>query len=181
MKRNLKQQITELHKEGLNYNQIQEKLQCSKGTISYHLGDGQKAKTLERTKKLRGEDPSYKKVNEFSNLTYRDRHSGNSRTRLFQDPLSNKSSDLKAERSFTFKDVLLKGDKCYLTGRDLDFSDTQSYHLDHIIPRSKGGSLTLDNCGLTCSQANYAKGNMMLEEFFKLCIDVVKHNKLSLE
>jgi DNA-binding CsgD family transcriptional regulator len=41
----VKEKILELKKEGKSYRQIQKILNCSKGTISYHLGENQKEKT----------------------------------------------------------------------------------------------------------------------------------------
>ena len=49
----LKESILELHKQGFSYNQIKEKLGCSKGTIAYYLGFGQKEKNIQRQKKYR--------------------------------------------------------------------------------------------------------------------------------
>lgn len=40
-----KEEIFRLRAEGKSYNEIAEQLGCSKGTISYHLGYGQKEKT----------------------------------------------------------------------------------------------------------------------------------------
>jgi len=37
-----KENILKLRAEGKTYTEIQKILGCSKGTISYHLGDGQK-------------------------------------------------------------------------------------------------------------------------------------------
>ena len=45
--------IKTLRKKGLTYNEIKEKLKCSKGTISYHLGRGQKKKSYERTREIK--------------------------------------------------------------------------------------------------------------------------------
>ena len=53
MKPDHKDQIIKLRKEGKTYGEIQEILGCSKGTISYHVGAGQKEKTQQRTKKNR--------------------------------------------------------------------------------------------------------------------------------
>jgi 5-methylcytosine-specific restriction endonuclease McrA len=77
---------------------------------------------------------------------------------------------------FKVKDLLEKiGDHpiCQLTGRRIDLSDGPSYHLDHIIPKTKGGSNDLDNCQLLCKQANQAKANMLTEEFIQLCREVL--------
>lgn len=48
-----KENILRLRAEGKSYRQIQDILGCSKGTIAYHLGPGQKDKTKERNKDLR--------------------------------------------------------------------------------------------------------------------------------
>lgn len=48
-----KENILKLHAEGKSYRQIQEILNCSKGTIAYHLGKGQKEKTRSRTTRSR--------------------------------------------------------------------------------------------------------------------------------
>lgn len=66
---------------------------------------------------------------------------------------------------------------CYLTGRKIDLEDGRSYHLDHIIPRSKGGDNSIDNCGLACKSANQAKTDLTLEEFVQLCGEVVERHK----
>jgi transposase len=48
-----KDKIIQLYKEGKSYREIQGILGCSKGTIAYHLGPGQKDKTRERTNRAR--------------------------------------------------------------------------------------------------------------------------------
>jgi len=50
MKRH-KEKIIELHLKGNSYKQIQDALGCSKGTISYHLGNQVKEKNYERSTK----------------------------------------------------------------------------------------------------------------------------------
>jgi 5-methylcytosine-specific restriction endonuclease McrA len=85
----------------------------------------------------------------------------------------------KVKSSFTSEDLIRKGGTtCYLTGREIVMTDGSSYQLDHIIPASSGGTSILDNCGIACKQANWAKGDMTLEDFFQLCLDVVRYNKL---
>ena len=48
-----KENILKLRAEGKTYREIQEILGCSKGTISYHLGSGQKQKAFQRSQKRR--------------------------------------------------------------------------------------------------------------------------------
>jgi len=49
----LEPKIRALYEQGMSYNQIKAELGCSKGTISYHLGDGQKEKTRARLRDSR--------------------------------------------------------------------------------------------------------------------------------
>jgi hypothetical protein len=55
----LKDKILRLKEKGCSYKVIQEKLKCSKGTISYHLGIGQKDKTNARRKDTRSKIRKY--------------------------------------------------------------------------------------------------------------------------
>lgn len=48
-----KEDISKLRAQGKSYREIQEILGCSKGTIAYHLGPGQKDKTKDRTNRVR--------------------------------------------------------------------------------------------------------------------------------
>jgi len=48
-----KESILRLGSEGKSYGEIQKELGCSKGTISYHLGAGQKEKTFKRSRDSR--------------------------------------------------------------------------------------------------------------------------------
>lgn len=45
----LKDEIIKLRKKGYTYNQIKDELNCSKGTIAYHVGEGQVEKSKERS------------------------------------------------------------------------------------------------------------------------------------
>ena len=49
----MKEKILKLRKEGKSYNEIQKLLGCSKGTISYHCGKGQKEKAKTRQRNRR--------------------------------------------------------------------------------------------------------------------------------
>lgn len=50
-----KEEIIRLRSEGKTYREIQIELGCSKSTIAYHVGDGQKRKSNERSQKRRTE------------------------------------------------------------------------------------------------------------------------------
>ena len=61
----MKEKILELRKEGKTYNQIVEILGCSKSTVSYHCGIGQKEKTKKRTGILRDSNPIIQKLDNY--------------------------------------------------------------------------------------------------------------------
>ena len=58
----MKEEILRLRQEGKTYTQIQDILGCSRGTISYHCGDGQKEKTKVRTANSRRERNIVRKI-----------------------------------------------------------------------------------------------------------------------
>ena len=64
--------------------------------------------------------------------------------------------------------------RCAYTGRKLQYDRTT--HIDHIIPRSKGGSNHPDNLQFICSEANQAKSNLTHEDFIVLIKDIVKYS-----
>jgi CRISPR/Cas system Type II protein with McrA/HNH and RuvC-like nuclease domain len=155
--RNIGEEIKKLRSEGKSYNQIKEILNCSKSTISYHLGDNQKEKAYERNKKQRKLNPWLKKSENFV-IKYESGDITNSKNYFDRKKL---------------KEYLDSVDKCYLTGREVDTTDTKTYHFDHIIPLSKGGDSSFENLGITTPEANMSKTNMTVEEFIDLCKDVL--------
>lgn len=66
---------------------------------------------------------------------------------------------------------------CYLTGRPINLEDSRSYNLDHIIPKSKGGNNSLENCQIACRDANQAKNDLTYDEFIQLCKDVLAYHE----
>jgi len=188
----LQKQINELRDKGYSYRQIQKELGCSKSTICYNLGEGQKAKNLKRSQKHRKQNILLYKYYTF--ISPDNRHKGTAqinrnrtikkilirKVRQFSFTERIKGKHQMCKHEFNYKDLLDKiGDNptCYLTGRPIDLTDGESYHLDHILPRSQGGSNSLDNCGLTCAEANQAKGKLSVDEFLALCKEVVNHSK----
>ncbi len=51
-------------------------------------------------------------------------------------------------------------------------------HLDHIVPRSRGGKSELANYQYLCPTCNQSKGAMTTEEFLAHCKTVLLHNGL---
>lgn len=60
--------------------------------------------------------------------------------------------------------------RCVLSGRELDI---QTLHVDHITPKSIGGSDELSNLRLVTPEANLAKSGLTDEQFISLCRDVL--------
>jgi 5-methylcytosine-specific restriction endonuclease McrA len=162
----MKDKILELRSLGFTYRAIEAQLGCSKSTISFHCGEGQKEKNACRSRERRKRNP------ELSSLK---RGTFNfNQLRGFRD-LENRT-----EYSLTMlqADEVLQEQqgKCYLTGRNLDFSNKGNIHFDHKIPVSKGGSSTKENLGICIRQANLAKSDMTVQEFLDFCKEVLEYH-----
>lgn len=68
----MKEQILKLRSEGKSYRQIENELDCSRSLISYHCGNGQKEKSIQRQRRNRKERKLYTEVCENCNK----KHSG---------------------------------------------------------------------------------------------------------
>lgn len=173
---NYKNEIIRLRSEGKTYDEIKAILGCSKGTIAYHCGKGQRQKSVERQIKRR-ENPILRKTEVFKNDSSRKtRKSLENRLDHFQR--GSKRTDQRTF-DFTWEDILKKfkdNPTCYLSGRKIDFNSPKSYSFDHIIAYSKGGESTLENLGITCREANMAKSDLSVEDLIKLCKDILTHN-----
>lgn len=95
-------------------------------------------------------------------------------------PLHNKLSRF-LERPATKEDYQLFLEKfgklptCYLTGEKINLNNTSSYHLDHVYPKSRGGSNSFENMQIATKQANLAKNDMTVEEFKELCRKIISY------
>lgn len=177
----MKERILQLRAEGKSYNQIVSELGCSKSTVAYHCGDGQKKKTRTRTQKYRTQNPLMGKVDNFKSNPKGKRNLVE-RVRKFQKRDNNVTGLVNSEMSATFhwRDVIDKfglETECYLTGEKLHlFKDSEKYNLDHINPASRTGDNSLDNMGIAHTVANYMKGDLTPEELFGWCIKILEHN-----
>ena len=166
MKKNFKEQIISLRKEGKKIREIQEILQCSWSTISYHLYDKTRHSTKQRTYKNRKKYPQSKRSKLF-NKYYQFFRIGH---------YANKSM---TDRSFSFDEFIKNIPErpiCYLSGEELDLMNTQSFSLDHKIPSTKGGSNEIHNLGLCSWVVNRCKNDLTPEEFIELCKKVLSYN-----
>lgn len=185
----MKDEILKLKSEGKSYKEIQKLLGCSKGTISYHCGVGQKEKTKTRRDKRR-ENIVKAKTDAFKytkkipkEIVKKDTRSSKDvveSVRKFNKRNTNKKDNVDKELkpTFTWEDVIEKfGEKtvCYLSGVEIDLF-VNNYNFDHIIPASKGGLNTLENLGITHEIVNYMKGDLTPDELIEWCVKILKHN-----
>ena len=183
----LSEKILKMRQDGASYNEIAEKLKCSKSTISYHCGEGQKSKTAKRQNDRRRQHPFVRKVEMFkgkSHTTKKSQPSQSSTDTLFYKKIHTFQYRNAGANSMTFnaQDVINKfgeNPKCYLTGDDIDIQRTSTYQFDHKIPISRGGDNSLDNLGICTTQANQSKRNQTPDEFIFLCKKILEHNGYS--
>jgi 5-methylcytosine-specific restriction endonuclease McrA len=191
MNKGLGAKILELRSQGSSYRDIESKLGCSKGLISYHCGVGQKEKLMKKQRRERRANVLKTKLIKFLEMKKKGKKTQESISKTIDKILKNKIRGfclterkkgryVKCKTMFRTKDLLKKigtTPLCYLTGRPIDLDNGKSYHLDHIVPRSKGGDNSLENCGLACREANQAKNDLSLAEFVQLCQEVLEKNK----
>jgi 5-methylcytosine-specific restriction endonuclease McrA len=174
-----KQDILKLRKEGRTYKEIQDELGCSKSVISYHCGEG---KTEQKRVKKRNASEDHKlsrKVSAFKCRASKDLFRGKLKTFKRRNPKNRTHTIVNnLSKNFTTQDVLDKFGKnpaCYLTGTPIDLSKPETYHFDHIIPASKGGTNDLSNLQICLKEANNAKSDLSLKDLYDLCEKILKH------
>lgn len=175
----VKENILLLRSQGKTYNEIANQLGCSKSTISYHCGNGSEKKRIFKNSQNKTKKSKVaQKINSFKSRV--SRKVFRSKIKTFKKRKIRSRSHTKVNnisKNYTYEDVIKKigpNPRCYLTGKRIDLNKTDTYNFDHIIPSSKGGTNDLDNLGLCTPAANYAKGNLSLEELYKLCESILK-------
>jgi len=175
-----KEDILRLREEGKTYNEIQDELGVSKSVISYHCGENntEKKRVSKRNKMI--EHKLSRKINAFKSRCSRENYK-TFRTKIKTFKKRRRENRTHAfvnniSKNFSVKDVINKlgeSPRCYLTGKKIDINKPETYHFDHIIPASKGGTNDLDNLGICTKQANYAKNDLSIEDLYKLCEDIL--------
>jgi CRISPR/Cas system Type II protein with McrA/HNH and RuvC-like nuclease domain len=174
----MKEDILRLRAEGKTYNEIQDLLKCSKGTISYHCGKNQKDKAKKRQRKRRKENILLHKT---ENFRHRSKKYANEGIRKFQkrDNSVKKSVNKVIEKTFNWEDVIEKFSEdtvCYLSGEKINLLETGNYQLDHINPSSRGGDNSLENMGILHEIVNKMKHNLTPEELIDWCKKILDFN-----
>lgn len=129
----MKDEILLLRKEGKTYNEIRLILKCSKSTISYYCGDGQKEKSLNRCRKNRK-----KAIGALIHKLTRLKRKAHDNLRI-SSFLSDGSFTYSTRGRIQFLNKCISNPHCFWTGEPIDLTDTKSYELDHYIQYQKEG------------------------------------------
>jgi len=177
-----REDILRLRNQGLSYREICKEVGCARSTVSYHCGknSSEKNRVISLTVST-----LCKKVGSFkARCTKPAWRSFSSKIKCFKRRAKGRKASsgcrVNVSSQYTCADVVEKiGAKpvCYLTGKKLDIDASSSYSLDHRVPVSKGGSNDLENLEICSAEANKAKADLSLDEFYKLCEDVLAWRK----
>lgn len=120
---------------------------------------------------------SKEKLKEYR-VKYREKHRDkiNARNKAFYSSINGKicraNSDSKRRALIKngkvsaeeIKQLVFSSNNCYWCGCDIAFK----FHIDHVIPLSKGGLHEIKNLVVSCPTCNIKKSNKMPQEFIKL-------------
>jgi predicted transcriptional regulator len=182
----MKEKIMQLRSQGRSYKQIVDEIGCSKSLVSYYCSLNGATRTRKIQDRRREENPGLHAVEHFLRKKIKPHRIKQyppslkdirEKVRAFQRRNGSKLLN-KSAATFTYYQMLdtYKDNQiCYLTGRQIDLMNTNTYSLDHIRPATRGGTNLFDNMGIACPQANWGKSDMTVEEFVQLCSEVVEH------
>lgn len=180
-----KEEILKLRELGKTYNEIQDILGCSKSVISYHCGEDKTEKKRVKERNKTAKHKLSRKVSAFKCRIARGVFRGKLKT--FKRRNKNRTHTIvnNLSKNFSTQDVLNKfgeNPTCYLTGTPIDLNKPETYHFDHIVPASKGGTNDLSNLEICLKEANNAKNDLSLDELYDLCEAILNHrNKKKLD
>ena len=203
MMNTLKDKILNLRSKGYSYNKIVDELGCAKSTVAYHLSDDIKRAKKEWKERNKTTVSVTKKINYF-HMTYKPKpnYKFHPRSKERKTPIKGringkiqtfignsygrygKRTVVRTRSTFGIEDVKRDFDNspyCFYTGRPLVWENTGDWHMDHFIPRAKGGSSVYSNMRISCKEANIAKSDLYFEDLLKLCEDVLTHNGAKVE
>lgn len=66
-------------------------------------------------------------------------------------------------------------------GSACPYCGDEGYQIDHIVPMSKGGTHTWSNLQRVCKTCNYAKNNLMPEDFQAWMSRLIRHQTRAVE
>jgi len=189
--------IAALKALGLSHKAIAPALGCSLSTVSYHLNPSTRDKTRARVRKAKGtvrgkvgkklqtfraaetkhkNRPGRPPIAATTAVERRDPVRRSVQMRITPGSKAKKRGHTPIDADLDAVMEKINADpRCYLTGDAINLL-TDSWALDHIHPRSRGGPNTLVNVGLTTATANSAKGDMTLGEFLHLCEKVLRNH-----
>lgn len=169
----------ELKNQGLKYYQIKKELGCSNFALKYNLGKEEKnSNSSSLNKRIQLFQRNINKIPNYQSQISQNKDIKKQLKRRILKFRRKTYKDDQLSETFTLEQFLEKvgkNPKCYLTNDLINLKDYNSWKLDHILPRSKGGDNSLENCGLTTSQANSSKYTDTLEEHVKYCEKVLKN------
>jgi 5-methylcytosine-specific restriction endonuclease McrA len=93
-------------------------------------------------------------------MAYKESHTARAKRFKLERSAKRRGLEKIVENTLSENDIkflyLFQDKKCACCSKE--FSDSLPYTLDHIIPLSKGGGLTLENVQLLCRKCNCSKG-----------------------
>jgi len=114
------------------------------------------------------------------NITYLKSNNSDDEKKIFMYKCREKANDNNKRVCFTHKitsiDVLncLKRNnfKCFYCNDNIK---TKTWHLEHVVPISKGGLNSFDNIAPSCKICNLMKGSLFKEDFINKCYKIVNN------
>lgn len=146
----------EKNREAINERRRRRRLEKPDEDRNYYIAHSEKIKA--RSSKYQREHPERRRVIQ---QTYRDRH--REKTRQYWRTRHARKKHI--ESTLTAKQVqelyARQRGKCYYCGKKVG----KKYHVDHVVPLSRGGADTMDNAAIACPHCNVVKSDKLPHEW----------------